>query len=120
MPTRPKLADPGALIRAGKLPTGEYRVCMDPDLLADYERLTLAREAAKKAGNDSLAASIPPELEEQIAKALEAMEDATVVLAFKALPRPQFRALIDKHPPRKDADGKLTHADDYLGVNFDA
>lgn len=120
MPALPKLADPGQLIRAAKLRTDEYRFCTDPDLVAEYERLVEARDAAKAAAHDSLAGGAAVELDAQIAETVKAMEAATVTLTLKALPRPRFRALVDKHPPRKDADGKLTHNDDYLGVHFDA
>lgn len=119
-PARPKLADPGALIRNAKLRTGEFRVCTDPELLDEYQRLILARDAAKDAAKDSLSAGATGEIEAQIAKALKAVEDATVTLVFRALPRPQFRALIAEHPQRKDAEGNLTHPLDALGFNFDS
>ncbi len=119
-PARPKLADPGALIRNGKPRTDEYRVCTDPDLVSEYGRLVAARDAAKEAARDSLAGGAVVELDAQIDAALEQMQDATVTLVLKALPRPVFRAFVDKHPQRKDADGKLTQpALDSLGVDFD-
>lgn len=119
-PTKPKLADPGALIRNGKPRTDEYRVCLDPDLVGEYERLVVARDAAKEAARDSLAGGTVVELDAEIAALLEQMQDATVTLVLKSLPRPAFRAFVDKHPQRKDADGKLLQpALDGLGVDFD-
>lgn len=120
MVARPRLADPGELIKAAKQRTGEYRVCTDPDLLDEYQRLTLARDAAKEAARDSLAGGRAVDIEAQLAEMLEAVEAATVVLTFKSMPRPRFRALVVEHPARKDADGKLTHPLDVLGVNFDS
>lgn len=122
MVAKPKLADPGALIKAGKLKTAEFRVCMDPDLVAEYERLLLARDAAKEAAQDSLAGGRTVEVEGEIAKVLEQIEEQTITLVLKALPRPKFRAMKDEHPPRKDAEGNTApeHADDWLyKINMD-
>lgn len=120
-PARPKLADPGQLIRSGKLRSTEYRVCVDPDLVDEYERLVAARDAAKEAAHDSLAGGRAVEIDAEIERVLKEMQEHTVTLILKALPRPRFRAFVDKHPQRKDAEGKLTHpALDMLGVNFDA
>jgi hypothetical protein len=121
MPARPKLADPGTLIRNGKLRTGEYRVCVNPDLVNEYEDLVRRRDVAKAAESDSLAGSAAPELDAQIDALLEQMEAATITLVLQALPRPQFRALVDKHPPRKDAEGNIPDINDRrLGVSYDA
>lgn len=119
MPAKPKLADPGALIKAGKLKTAEFRVCMDPDLVEEYERLLLARDAAKEAAQDSLAGGRAVEVEAEIAKVLEQIEEQTITLVIKALPRPKFRAMKDEHPPRKDAEGNLVPDDRRLAVNVD-
>lgn len=120
-PAKPKLADPGALIRAGKLRTEEFRVCMDPDLVTEYERLQLAKAAAAEAATDSLAGGRTVEIDAEIAALAAQMQAATVTLVLQALPRPKFRAIVDRHPPRKDDDGKLINSGlDYIGVSFDA
>lgn len=119
-PARPKLADPGQLIRNGKLRTDEFPVCLDPDLVDEYERLLLARDAAREADSDSLAGGKAVEIDAEIAELLERMQASTLTLVLKALPRPVFRSLIDKHPPRKDAEGNLTHVEDRLGVNYES
>lgn len=117
--SRPK--DPKALIRSGKPRTAEFRVCVDPDLVGEYERAVAQRDAARSAPRDSLGAgAVPPELEERITALLEQIEDKTVVLTFRTLPRPEFRAMRDKYPPRKDEEGRLTHSlDARMGVNAD-
>lgn len=117
MPSTPKLADPGVLIRSGKLRTAEFPVCLDPDLVGEYEQLLTRRDEAKEATRASLAGGSVVELDTEIADLLEQMQAATITLVLRALPRPTFRALVDEHPPRRDADGKLTHAEDAIGVN---
>lgn len=117
---KPKLADPGTLIRTAKHRTVTFPVCVDPDLVSEYEDLVAARSEAGVTPRDSLAAgSDVQQLDAQIAELLLRIEAATVVLRFRELPRPTFRALTDKHPPRKDEDGTLTHTEDFLGVNFE-
>ena len=119
-PTTPKLADPGALIRGGKLPEKDYPVCVEPDLVAEYEQLVGMREAAKEAGAGSLAGGSTTALDEQIADVQQRMEASTVVLKLRALGRLRWKALKDEHPPRKDADGKTIPEDVFVGVNREA
>jgi hypothetical protein len=107
-------------IRAGKLRTGTYDLCLDEDLVAEYERLIADRDAEREAKQGSLAGGAAVELDQQIGELLERMQEATLTLKFQALSRPRFRQLCDAYPARRDADGKLTHTDDAIGVNFDA
>lgn len=132
---KPKLADPGALIRDGKLRTGTFPACMDPDLIVEHAQLLEQREelaeqraSQQASASDSLAAKAStPDLDGQIAdldKQVAALEKqiqgATVVLTLRALPRNEFRAMFDRHPPRKDDEGKLTHGQDVIGASFEA
>ena len=120
MPAKPKLADPGQLIRSGKPRTDQLRVCLDPDLVGQYEQAVSARDAAKDDARDSLAGGAVVELDAEIEQLLEQMQASTITLVVKALPRAEFRAICDRHPQRKDTEGKLTHPTrDYLGVDFD-
>lgn len=107
------------LIRGGKLRTATYDVCLDPDLVEQYEQLIEEKERQREAKRDSLAGGATVELDEQIAALLEDMRESTLTLVFKALPRPSFRALMDAHPARKDENGQLTHTQDYIGANAD-
>lgn len=113
--------DAKTLIRRRKPRTLEFRVCVDPDLVREYERAVTERDGGRSEPRDSLAAGgVSPELEARIADLLEQVEASTIQLTFRSLPRPEFKALRDKHPPRKDADGKLTHfADARLGLDAD-
>jgi hypothetical protein len=123
---------PSELIRGGKLRTGTFDVCLDPDLIAEYEdleskRSTLERlrDAKAEESRESFVGARTTEFDEQLAELdaqlgvlLESMEESTLTLTFQAFPRPEFRAMKDKHPPRKDADGNITHLEDArLGIN---
>ena len=116
-PTTPKLADPGALIRAGKLPEKDFAVCVDPDLVAEYEQLVEMRDAAKDAGAGSLAGGNTATFDEQIADVQTRMEASTIVLRLRALGRLRWKSLKDEHPPRKGDDGKTIPEDVFVGVN---
>ena len=118
-PTTPRLADPGALIRGGKLPEKDFPVCVDPDLVAEYEQLVEMRDAAKAAGASSLAGGNTADIDAQFAALREQMDAATVVLRLRALGRRRWRELREEHPPRKDDDGNVI-PQDVLGVNYDA
>jgi hypothetical protein len=109
-----------AKIRNGKLRTDTYDVCLDETLVKEHAELVAERDAALDATRGSLAGGATPELDAQIAEALERIQDATITLTFQALSRPRFRELCDAYPPRTDADGKLTHPEDVRGVNIDA
>lgn len=117
----PKLADPGALIRAAKRRTDTYDLCTDPDLVDEHEDLLERLAAEKGKAQDSLdGGGRTAELQAELDALLERVAAATVTLTFKALPRPQYRALIDDHPPIKDDEGEIRDARSRnLGVDYD-
>lgn len=121
--------DATALIAAGKRRTDTFRACMDPDLVGAYEvlvdereRLVEERDAQQVKAQDSLAGKADTseldkqiaDLDKQLADLQQQINAVTVVLTFEALPRQVFRALMDKHPPRKDAEGNPTHPQDAI------
>jgi hypothetical protein len=121
MPARPKLADPGQLIRDAKRRTDTYDLCTDPDLVGEHEDL-LARLAVERAkASDSLdGGGEAAALQEQLANLAERIAAVTVTLTFAALPRPRYRALVDAHPPVKDEDGEITDGrSKRIGVDYD-
>lgn len=121
-PAKPKLADPGQLIRGAKRRTDTYDLCTDPDLVDEHEDL-LARLVEERAkANDSLdGGGEVAALQEQLAGLLERIAAATVELTFAALPRPKYRALVDAHPPIKGDDGEITDVRSRrLGVDYDS
>lgn len=124
MPAKPKLADPGQLIRGAKRRTSIYRLCTDPDLVAEYEELLvrLADEESAAVVEDSLAGgSKVKAVQAELDAALERIAAETVELTFRALPRPRYRALVDAHPPKKDDTGEITdRRSKALGVDYDA
>lgn len=113
------MTDPKALIRRRKPRTAEYRACVTPDLVGEYEAAVAERDTARSAPRDSLAAgAVAPDVEERIAALLEQIEASTLVLRFKALPRPEFKALRDKYPPKKDEGGNFVRGvDARLGMD---
>jgi len=118
-PARPKLADPGALIRGAKHRTDTYKVCTDPDLIDQHARLSAERSRIVNAAGESLAKGDTSTVDARIAEVLAEIEAATVVLTFRSLPRPQYRAMKDKFPPRRNEQGEIEHLEDRIGVNFD-
>lgn len=130
VPSKPKLADPGALIRAGKLPTETIRLCVDPDLVLDYERIQERQQEARRTAARDLAYSpsmgsptpgavAGAEFDADLEQLREAMEASTVELTFTALARPVFRRLVDAHPPRKDTEGKAIARDLQHGFAYE-
>lgn len=122
MPARPKLADPGQLIRGAKRRTDTYDLCTDPDLVDEHEALQARLVDERAKANDSLdGGGEVPALQEQLAGLLERIAAVTVTLTFAALPRPKYRALIDAHPPIKGDDGEITDVRSRrMGVDYDS
>ncbi|WP_372407405.1 hypothetical protein [Streptomyces luteireticuli] len=98
-----------AKLRARTLPERTVRICDDQGARSGYER---ARDEARRARQ--LADSSPgiAELGEAAAQAEEDLESAraefhgrSVVLTFRALPRPVMEELISAHPPTEAQDG---------------
>lgn len=109
--------NPADLIRGGKLPEKDFSVCVDPDLVTEYEQLVGKRNAAKEVGRSSLAGSATAELDEQITDVQKRMEASTIVLRLRALSRRRWRELRDEYPARKAEDGSVLPEDMFLGVN---
>lgn len=107
------------LIRGAKLRTDEWPVCVDPDLADEYQRLQRAKVEAVGRDADSFAGGHAAAVQSQIDDLLEAVQAATVVLVLRALPREEYRALVDANPPRKDADGNVIPRDQRFGADYD-
>lgn len=116
-PTLPKLADPLAVIRGGELPKRVAPVCFATGLVQQYEALQqeLLDEARQSA--DSLGGGRKAEIRAALLELEDAMRERTVELTLQAIPRPRFKELKRKHPPRKDEDGKPNARDARFGVN---
>lgn len=108
---------PADLIRGGKLPEKDFPVCVDPDLVTEYERLVGSRDAAKQAGKTSLAGAATAELDDQIAAIQSQMDEKIVVLRLRALSRRRWAELKSEHLPRRDEEKNVVPEDLFLGVN---
>jgi hypothetical protein len=116
--SRKSSRNPSALIREGKLRTATFDICLDPDLIEEYRQLDAKRSMRLAETQDSLAGSKAPEFDEPLGQLREAIEEATLTLTLRALPRPKFRELCDKFPPRRNEEGTIEIAEDMIGVNF--
>lgn len=107
------MADVKALIAGATLPTKPVEVCLNAGLAAEYERLDQQRAEAETAVADDrlVGKSAARQIAEQMEARRQEMLDSTVEFVLRAMPRHRFRALVDKHPPRRDVD------DDLPGVN---
>lgn len=117
--SRKSSRNPSALIREGKLRTATFDVCLDQDLVEEYRTIEVQRDRRLAETADSLAGASAPDLDEQLGALKESIEEATLTLTFRALSRPRFRELCDKHPPRRDDDGNIVVVEDIIGVHFD-
>lgn len=105
------------IIRGGSLPTTSVPVCMHADLQAEHEDLERQLQEALTKPRDSLAAGgNAAELSARIEQLEAQMRKHTVTFKFQALPRPEWKELVEAHPPRKAADGSVDERDKYIGV----
>lgn len=108
------MADFEAILASARLPETGVSLCLRGDLQRQHEQLEAELAEARDAdAEDSLAAGGQArKIAEQI-RALEVeMREHTHVFALRALPRQQFRDLVEQHPPRGD-----NKDDQVFGVN---
>lgn len=133
MTTRPRKSAPAAapkkdfkaIAARAKLPEKTVPICMAGDLVAEFEEIDRQLIAAMKRPSNSLAGSGTAPLRERLEQLQAEMEENTYVFRLRALPRttkpgddrPSWRALMDAHPPRQDAEGSLDIGDVQSGVN---
>ena len=106
-----------AMLAEAKLPEATVEICLRGDLAADHEAAERELERAEKAGADSLAGSGAGELADRILALEDEMREHTYEFRLRALPRPQWRALVAQHPPRRGDDNEIVEPDRYMGVN---
>lgn len=109
-----------ALIRDARLPEATVAVCLHADLVAEVEAAEreLAQEQARprtSLGDGGRAR----EIAERIEALRRQMMEYTVEFRLRAMTRPQWRAFVAEHPPRKADDGSVDERDKYIGVNTD-
>ena len=105
------------------LATQSTQICLRPDLIKAWEEANeaLAEAKVKDGGgqgrmadrNDASAAT------KKLAKKVQALEaeieDHAITFTFRALPKDEYRALCEQHPPRKD-----NNVDHFVGHNREA
>lgn len=111
--------NPSSLIREAKFRTAKFSMCLDEDLIEQYDALRAQRDAAMAERADSLAGPRAPEFDEPLGQLREQIDEATLTLTFTALARPRFRELCDKFPPSRDENGVINVTEDIIGVHFD-
>jgi hypothetical protein len=113
-----------AMLAEAKLPERTVPICLRGDLVAKHEELERQLELAQKRELNSLAGNGAANLAEQIDALQDQMQEATFPFRLRALPRPQFRALVNAHPPRRNDENEIVDDDKFIGVNaetfFDA
>lgn len=108
-----------AMLAEAKLPENSVPICLRGDLVADHEAAERDLEVAQKKPADSLAGNGVGEIVERI-EALEAeMREHTYDFRFRAIPKPDFRAMVAAHPPRRDEDGSVVEQDRYMMANYE-
>lgn len=110
------MADAEDLIANVRLPEAHVPLCLRGDLLAALSDLERRLEAAHDRDlSDSLAAGGEARrIAEQMEELHAEIRENTHVFKLRALPRHEFRALQDSHPPRED-----DKVDQAIGANLD-
>src|SRR5690606_9624089 len=108
------------LSRQARLPERTVQPCLDAALVAESEQAERELAQAERARGDSLAGGARLR---QIAERIEAVRrqirGSTDAVRLRAMPRPQWAAFLDEHPPRKTDSGEVDERDKYIGVNTD-
>lgn len=112
------MADVKKLIAEAKLPTATVPLCLHGGLTAEHERLEQQLSDAQAATNDDrlVGKSAARQIAERMEALRQEMLDSTVVFELRGMPRFRFRALVDAHPSRRNAEGGIVQ-DDLPGVN---
>ena len=100
-----------------KRPTRSVAICLDGDLLAEYEELNRELVEERRAAVTDKRVNNPElrKLEKRHAELYEAQAENTAEFKLRALRRDEWDALKDQNPPRKD-----NEEDKQLGYNPDA
>src|SRR4051812_32715624 len=105
------------MLAEAKLPESTVMICLRGDLAADHEAAERDLVQAEKKGAESLAGAGVAEIVDRI-EALEAeMREHTYEFRLRALPRADWRALCNSHPPRRGEDDEIVEPDRFVGIN---
>lgn len=99
-------------------PERSVEICLRGDLVAEFEQVERELKALQRQVTDSLDGGGAGDLIERLEALRGEMKEHSYPFRFRALPRPEFRALVRAHGPRKDPEtGEVMEADRYIGVN---
>ena len=107
------------MLKAAKLPESTVPICLRGDLQAQFEQAERDLAEAQRRPVDSLAGTGTRAIAERIEALREQMQEHTVDFRLRALHRHAWKALRDKHPPRRKDDGSLDERDAFVGANLD-
>jgi hypothetical protein len=95
-------------------------VCLKGSLVAEFEALEADLQAALIAPDaDSKEGSGAQQIAERMEQLREQMTAATYPFKLQALPKPKYRELKAKYPPRQDDEGTILDEDRMLDANMD-
>lgn len=114
------MIDIKAMLSDAKLPERTVPICLRGDLVAQLEELERQLEDAnRRPSNNSLEGNGVGDLVDRIEALQDEMRASTVTFRLRALPKPKWRALVAKYPPRQDSDGNPNLADLQVGANLE-
>jgi hypothetical protein len=109
-----------AMLAEAKMAEKSVAICLRGDLVADHEAAERDLELAqKKPAANSLDGNGVGAIIDRIEALEDEMREHTYDFRFRALPKPDFRALIAEYPPRRGDDGEVVAEDRYIMANYD-
>ena len=103
-----------SMLAEAALPETTVQICLRGDLVAEHELAERELEKALVRAVDSLAGNGAAEIAERIEGLEEQMREHTYDFRLRALRRPQWRALVEAHPPRRGEDNEILPQDRML------
>lgn len=110
------------MLAESKRPERSVEICLRGDLVASFEELERDLEAEERKALNSLGGGERTgELADQIEALRTEMAENSVIFRLRALSRPEFRAMVSAHPPRRDpTTNDPVDRDQFVGVNTDS
>lgn len=102
-----------------KLPEEFVEICLRPDLVEAFHEANDALQEAVANGMKGARVNSKPKAQTEAAEMVRAIEEEieanSATFRFRGLPKDEWRALCDNHPPRKG-----NELDQYVGYDRDA
>lgn len=107
-----------AMMAEARLPERSVPLCLRGDLAADFQALEAELDAARIAAGDSLDSGAG-EIIDRMEAVQALMRENTYPVRLRAMPGPEFRALIAQHPARRNEAGEIDKAEQGFDFNVD-